>query len=127
MTHRTWQLWALPVCWTLLIWVGSSIAVLPAKLSSWPGIDKLVHFVEYGVLGFLLARAMSAHVPPLRLQGVWLLTVIGSMAYGTLDELHQMDVPTRSASSGDLIADTLGAAAGAWLLLRARYPLDVKS
>jgi hypothetical protein len=74
--------------------------------------DKLVHLVEYGILGILFHRAFryaggakAAH------SAVW-LAILAASTYGLTDELHQAFVPLRVADPLDLIADTLGAFAG---------------
>ncbi len=38
--------------------------------------------------------------------------LIGAILYGVSDEIHQMFVPTRTASPGDILMDTLGAGVG---------------
>lgn len=70
-----------------------------------PYADKVVHFVEYAILGLLWGRATGSAL---------LATVIAS-GYGLVDELHQRYVPGREAGAADWIADLLGGAAGAWL------------
>jgi len=91
----------------LLFWqssssdAGSLLSFLPA------GSDKVAHFGAYAVLGALLTVATTK--PALG----WALAV----AYGVTDEIHQALVPGRFASVGDLVADALGAMAGAGLVV----------
>jgi len=73
--------------------------------------DKLLHLLEYAVLGALL-------VPGLRLagfsaRGALLLAVALASLYGVTDEVHQSFVPGRTADVFDWMADTVGAAIGA--------------
>ena len=72
------------------------------------GWDKVVHFLEYAILGILLYRAM-----PARGFRRWLATlgIIGA-AIGFLDELYQSTVPGRSASASDWLADLGGVCFG---------------
>ena len=86
----------------------------------------LLHFVEYGVLGFLFARALifefprEARVPLSRL----FLAVALSTLYGITDELHQYFVPGRYCSGADMMADFIGSLAGvtaAWGYRNVRF------
>ena len=71
--------------------------------------DKLLHAVEYAVLGALLAWPL-ARVAPRR---SFLLAVVLASAYGASDELHQWFVPWRVADPRDWVADSTGGAVGA--------------
>jgi len=68
--------------------------------------DKLVHGVEYGILGILLYRAFHQTT---RTIGSISLAIICAVAFGTSDEIHQWFVPNRQADIWDLVADSLGA------------------
>ena len=82
-------------------------------LSSLPGSevgipapwDKLAHFTEYALLGFLLGRG-TGNVP---------LAFALAALYGVSDEVHQAFVPGREASVFDWLADAAGALIGALL------------
>lgn len=81
------------------------------------GLDKVVHIVMYGVLGWLCARALH------RAEGFCaaaaiLLAILLTSAYGASDEWHQVYVPGRYPSGADWIADTAGACLAAWFYLR---------
>lgn len=92
-------------------------------LTSWPNppaveaggfpLDKLTHFVLYGVEAFLIDRAFPRKGrPELALRRV--LAITGAMAlWGMLDEAHQEWIPGRGMESGDLLADVSGAVGGA--------------
>lgn len=106
-----------------LIFTLSSMRIVAPAIELFPFQDKGVHFVEYGVLGFLCAsaalRTWRGRSPP----RVALVGALLATAWGLSDELHQAFVPGRSAEFADLIADGLGALAGtgvALLLLRLR-------
>lgn len=93
-----------------LIFLGSSQTELPTP--QLPGFDKLSHFIEYAILGVLVARAFGGY-------GVTgtkgALLAIGLCAlYGATDELHQRYTPNRVPDLVDWVSDTLGAVTGAW-------------
>jgi len=78
------------------------------------GLDKIQHFVAYGVLAFLLAKA-SYHRFGCNSMVVIVVVVI---LFGVWDELYQATIPNRDSSIGDVIADGIGAVAGflvAWM------------
>jgi VanZ family protein len=110
-----------PLRWRWL-WPAAAYAALVFLLSSLSNpfpfeptglltLDKLLHFVEYAVLGALLAWGLSRAGMALASGGLW-AAVVGSV-YGLTDELHQAFVPNRSADARDWLADTAGALAGA--------------
>jgi VanZ family protein len=83
------------------------------------GLDKVAHFTAYLVLGLLTARALGARSQ--RPRTAALLGLLLASLYGVSDEWHQHFVPGRSVDALDLLADVLGACAGA-LLWRSRQP-----
>lgn len=97
-------------------------ALLVVVVSSWPGIqlpnvgegdlDKLVHLVQYAVLGFLAARGWG---PQRRGGGKSWTTWIPAMIlvlFAAADEFHQKWIPGRFAEVTDWVADILGIAIG---------------
>ncbi|MCC6752309.1 MAG: VanZ family protein [Deltaproteobacteria bacterium] len=83
--------------------------------------DKLAHFLAYGLLAFLTARAFR------RSRGWRALTCAAvasalMLAYGVLDEIHQSFVPYRNPDVLDVTADLAGAltACGLWIVLAGR-------
>ncbi len=92
------------------IFVASSIpnlGPLPADVS-----DKTAHLGAYAVLAMLLMRAMSGARWD-GCTGIAAVTAWGlASAYGLTDEWHQLFVPGRMPSIGDIVADTTGAAIG---------------
>ena len=86
---------------------------LPTPQFEWLTIDKLYHFIEYAILGALLAWAFVKAKPsivPSKL--IWFAAAVLSMLYGASDEWHQTFVPGRCATLGDWVADALGSVAG---------------
>lgn len=86
----------------LLYLGGRRISIPTADLP----IDKLGHFIAYGVLGALLALGW-------RLGGrrnSWLWPLLLAVLVGVADEVHQSTLSYRSADAADLLADALGIA-----------------
>ncbi len=126
MTNATRLLlyyWLPVIVYCTLIFLQSAGPVT-AELPSIPGMDKVLHFSGYALLGFLFSRAFRAQIP----YGAPLLTmtlsVIATTLYGASDEFHQSFVPMRMADSMDLVADAAGGFAGVLahrLLVRLRF------
>ena len=114
------------------VWWGIAIGLcaLEFVLSSIPGPDlaavgfdlwdKAAHAMMYGAIAGAFALALA------RPRAVTTLLVAAgiAIAYGITDELHQLFTPHRDASLDDLVADAVGAlagaATGAWLVYRRR-------
>jgi VanZ family protein len=109
--------WALAALYCLAIFLLSSRTPQRLPASPFAHADKLVHAVEYAVLGGLLARALGGR--GLGWTGC-LLAVALAATYGASDEWHQSFVPGRDSSIADLVADTIGAGVG--IVLVARRP-----
>lgn len=112
---RPWKI-APALAWQALIWLLSSrpwpgaggwIArlwlALPRWLSAHLPADKAVHALFFGVL----AGLWHLGLPPRRGRAAlaWGLAVL----WGVIDELHQSQVPGRSADPWDALADACGA------------------
>jgi hypothetical protein len=118
--------WLPVLAWAVLILLASSI---PRPLEIYPsgiisplrelrilGIEGitlasfLIHFLLYGVLGFLAGCALAGSGPftiHLFLVGLALCTL-----FGLLDELYQISIPGRDFEWVDVLANGLGSAAG---------------
>ena len=80
-------------------------------------LRKLGHFSEYFVLAVLLGHALREEPARRRAAIVLALTAL----YAVSDELHQMFVPSRTASLGDIAIDVVGGVCGIlWAHLRRR-------
>ena len=75
-------------------------------------LDKLLHIIEYAVLGFLLIRSFNNSHFTQSFESMSIMSVFIAAAYGLSDEIHQQFVPFREASIYDLLADTIGAFLG---------------
>src|SRR5260370_26324194 len=83
------------------------------------GWDKVAHFTLYAVITALLWRGTCGRAP---------LAVLASVvAFGALDEVHQIFVPTRSAELLDFVADAAAATAVCAVLFVRRKTLCAES
>jgi hypothetical protein len=100
--------WGVAVAWMGLIFILSSRPRLPLIGSGffWEAQQVAGHFVVYGVLALLLARALAPMGRARRLPLAWGLAVL----YGFSDEFHQLFVSGRAADPWDLLVDAAGAA-----------------
>ncbi len=113
--------WAPALAYMALIFVLSSFQLQTPVIERLPFKDKLVHFVEYAVLGALCAHATLRTWPERHWLRTTLLGAFLAAAFGVTDELHQSFVPGRDADVLDIVADTLGGAVGA--MVSAAYAL----
>ena len=75
--------------------------------------DKTAHFLAYFPLGAALVRALAGgRALGMTLRRVATATVLATL-YGISDEIHQILVPPRTPDWHDVVADCLGAVAGA--------------
>ena len=105
------------------VWAGT-ITVLssmrPDQLASLSSIifwDKAEHFLAFavGTANLALVLRWSRAWPAARIA---LVSIVAISIFAALDEIHQLFTPGRSgADVFDWIADTLGAASGAWAIL----------
>lgn len=105
-----------------LIFVVSSFEVRVPGIHHLPLRDKAIHFIEFGVLGWLCGGAASRSWPSASAWRTAAFAVFVSALWGLSDEIHQALVPGRSSELADLIADFLGAVVGvgAWHLFSSR-------
>ena len=82
-------------------------------------IRKSAHFIEYALLGVLMARALTP--PGARVTRATVLrTIVYCALYASADELHQTFVPSRTGSPYDALLDSIGAIGGTALFTAAR-------
>lgn len=107
--------WAPPLLYMGLIFGISAMEQppLPMPEFEWFTIDKLYHFVEYAILGGLLAIAF-VKAPPrgFRAKWGWSAAALIAILYGASDEWHQTFVPGRLATFEDWVADVIGTIVG---------------
>ena len=97
-----------------IIFSFSSIPGSAAKLDI-PYIDKLFHFVEYFILGAMLARAFSRSIVNPVYRYIFIASILIGSIYGATDEFHQRFTPGRSCDIFDLLSDIVGSGIGAAL------------
>ncbi len=97
------------ILWTILIFIASSIPSNEMPSSTIFQYDKLIHASVFGVLCFLLYRALVLRTPPTGERRAMILSAGATILYGATDELHQLLVPGRSCDIFDWAADALGA------------------
>jgi len=92
----------------LAILVGSSIPgdQIPKEFQLTP--DKLIHFVEYFILGVLLYRWLLIEFTSNNTYSLFLLTLLIGSVFGALDENYQRLTPGRTPDIWDWVLDTIG-------------------
>ncbi|MFO7738663.1 MAG: VanZ family protein [Desulfatiglandaceae bacterium] len=108
----------LAVGWMAAIYLLSSMPDLSGP-SLVKGQDKLFHVIFFAILGAFFSfsfKPSKQRVPFTRVLWVTLLVAV----YGGFDEAHQMHVPGRDASIGDLVADAIGGFLAALILWKRR-------
>jgi VanZ family protein len=95
--------WLPVLIWAAVILSVSSIPRTDLGPRLFPGCDKVLHFIEYLILGVVL-RYWSGESRS--------LFVAGGIGFGVIDELHQRWVPNRTASFWDFTADASGILVG---------------
>jgi VanZ family protein len=109
--------------WAVLIFVLSSIPQLTPPPVGFQISDKIYHFLEFGVFGWLLVRSLTRLYPHRRRGTGVLLAALLGILWGGLDEVHQAFVPGRDASVLDGLADAAGVlivSAALWWRMRRR-------
>ena len=106
--------WLPLILYCLFIYIQSDHPS-PEQIPSFPFVDKVLHFLAYGIMGILFYRAYQTLRIKNNIQMLMLLSVVSASLYGISDEIHQSFVPFREAEVADVIADMLGAASGVLL------------
>ncbi len=70
--------------------------------------DKLLHLVEYYILGYLLMRVFTTSPDSSRAERALFATILVGTVYGASDEFHQSFVPGRDCSLLDFLFDAAG-------------------
>jgi VanZ family protein len=107
--------WLAPLIWAALVIAASSIEDLQTTGGGLDMRDKLAHFGEYFIFGWLVARCFEGQGWSAGRHFVW--TLLFGIYLGTLDEFYQGFVPGRERDVLDLLADVVGTAAG-WYFSR---------
>ena len=122
--QRSWQRTRTQILAVVLTVYWATLCLgthVPGRVIVTPPVsDKVLHFVAYAGLGFLLA--LLAFCLGLRGWRVYAALLLIAVCYGAIDELGQIPVPGRNADMADWGADMLGVVAGLtlhWLAARA--------
>lgn len=108
----------------LIFALSSYSLIVPPSLPSFS--DKYIHFMEYFIFGFLLARSyMHASTANFRRYYILLAVLTGAMC-GLMDEYYQTFVPLRGLEALDLLADCLGILSGALIYKTAKALIPQK-
>ena len=111
---RPWLL--LCALYVALIFFASSRPYLHAPGPEFQFKDKVLHCIEYGILGWLMSRAVQPRRPlPVALQVMWFVALGAGIA--GLDEAFQGTVAGRVRDVTDWTADVIGIALGSTLSL----------
>ncbi|MBC8215335.1 MAG: VanZ family protein [Candidatus Marinimicrobia bacterium] len=99
-----------------ILYMGIILGLSSIPGNSFPGFkiltyDKVIHFFEYFVFGFLAMKSFRS----LTLRRVTTIILFG-LAFSIFDEIWQSFVPGRSPSPYDAIADLLGIISGVILV-----------
>lgn len=94
------------ILYALLIFILSSQSRLKPPDLGFNAEDKVAHFLEYGLFGWLLLRSFS-QLFSTNLK-IFTFVFIAGTLYAASDEIHQLYVPGRLGSFGDFLADSLG-------------------
>ena len=108
--------WAAFTVYCVIIFVGSSIPGDRIDIDG-PGIDKLIHTIEYSILSLLLFLSLRLSTT-IKTNAVFWVSAIGSSLYGLSDEIHQLLVPFREFDVLDIICNTSGSIIGAYVMFR---------
>ena len=118
--YHAWWYWTPVVGYAALIFFLSSLShpeiYVPSLLMKLG--DKILHGIEYGVLGILTYRAFRYAGGAWSASHALLLAITASTTYGLTDEIHQLFVPLREADVWDLLTDAVGSSVAAWAWAR---------
>jgi hypothetical protein len=102
--------WLPPALWAGVIFILSAQPSLPHYPDTLLDLilKKAAHMIEYGILAFLLWRALSRGQGALS-RSAWVTAFVVSVLYAASDEYHQTFVPGRNGTPVDVGIDTVGA------------------
>ncbi len=115
---RFFRYWG-PVCgYAVLIFYLSAQSHPEQALPSFFQLvnDKIVHAIEYAVLGGLCYRAFRWGTNGSWARQAIIHAIVLASLYGMSDELHQWFVPFRQSSWQDWMADVMGSTIGAMMI-----------
>jgi VanZ family protein len=111
------------VGYAVLIFALSSSSLDIEELRPVFEYDKLLHLVEYYILGYLLMRVFTTSPVSLLAENAVLATILIGTVYGASDEIHQYFVPGRDCSLFDFLFDAAGVTLAALTFFFVRHRL----
>ena len=112
MYIKSWRTWIFLFYISTVLYFSTQPVSNVSFFSQLWKYDKIVHFVEYLGMGFLLINALK--IQPLR-QSHWRFAILFLLLFPIVDELLQHFTPTRIPDILDGIADIFGGLTGAYL------------
>jgi len=103
------------IAYLIFIFILSVVPVKQSRLLEYFPWDKVVHFIFYVILAYLLLSAFRKTKHP------YVNSFICAFCFGCFIELVQYFIPYRSFDLKDIAADTIGLAAGLWLSSKIRF------
>lgn len=94
---------------SLLVILIFTVSSIPGSVTEGTGtgdLSILYHFLVFFFFSFFLIISIKGQ-RKIKLK-YFLITIIISIAYAILDEVHQLFVPLRNGSVGDVLVDSLG-------------------
>jgi len=111
------KLWVPVIAWMGVIYLTSSLPGSKIPKVDIPNIDKIAHFLEYFIFSMLLMRAFTNSTKSFNLTALIILSIMITSLYGFSDEWHQRFVSGRMSDLFDVLADSIGSIAGAFLYM----------
>ena len=108
LSKRTWML----IFYIIIILFLSIQQFNTSKTISLVGFDKVVHFIEYMGLGFLMINMLMINKMSKK---KWYLSMIFFLIFPGIDEILQSFIPSRTPDIYDYYADILGCFMGAYI------------
>jgi len=71
--------------------------------------DKFIHFVEFGILSWILGKAFRTSNKKIFIKQSAILSIIITIFYGITDEIHQSFISSRYVECYDAVCDGIGA------------------
>ena len=103
------------IVYWIMLFIATTVPV--SNLPSVAVSDKIKHFSAFFGLSVLLSLTLIYQSKVLLFKKYFLVAaLVISSIYGLLDEIHQSFVPGRNSEFLDWVADSLGAAAGAFIV-----------
>lgn len=83
--------------------------------------EERIHFIEYGILGVLVFKALGKGFKKI------IIAILFILLTGTLDEIIQFILPNRVGDIRDIIFNVIGGSLGVWMGLFYKSNKDGKS